>query len=67
MDEEQPVLIVFLFDFSEARMVAPPVRLLKSVLEVIALAYIRPGVRHESTKVSHGLVNAARGFAACLD
>src|SRR5713101_3623204 len=52
MDEEQAVRIVFSFDFSEARVAAPPVRMLPSVLEKIALTDIRSRVRHERTKLS---------------
>ena len=65
MDEEQPVRIVFSFDFSEARVVAPPVRVLPSVLEVIALAHVRSRVRHECTKLTHASIDALRSFAAC--
>src|ERR1700687_3222853 len=65
MDEEQPVRIVFSFDFSEARVVAPPVRVLPSVLEVITLAHIGSRVRHECTKLTHAVTNALRSFPAC--
>jgi len=40
MDEEQPAAIVLSFDFSQARVVAAPVCLLKVFLEVIALAHV---------------------------
>src|SRR5216684_7029678 len=60
MDEEQPVRIVFSFDFSEARVVAPPIRVLPSVLEVVALADIRSRVRHNSAELIHALMNASR-------
>src|SRR5208282_417312 len=64
VDEEQPVRIVLLFDFSEARVVAPPIRLLPSLLEVIALANVRARVRNECTKLTHALINALRRFPA---
>jgi hypothetical protein len=65
MDEEQPVRIVFSFNFSEARVVAPPVRVLPSAFEVIALAHIRSGLRHERTKLTQASINALRSFPAC--
>src|SRR5208282_2110699 len=67
MNEEQPVRIVFSLDFSEARVVAAPVRLLPVFLEVIALAHIRSGFPCDGSKLIHALVNALRGFLACLD
>src|SRR5271165_3868249 len=65
MDEEQPVRIVFSFDFSKARVVATPVRVLPSVLEVITLAHIRSWVRYECTKLTNGSINTLRSFPAC--
>ena len=59
VDEEQPVGIVFPLDFSQARIVAAPVGLPKFVLEVIALAYVRSPVRHNSAEFIHALTNAS--------
>src|SRR6516165_5388929 len=59
VDEEQPVGIVFPLDFSQARIVAAPVGLPKFVLEVIALAYVRSPVRHNSAEFIHPLTNAS--------
>lgn len=59
MDEEQPVRIVFLLDFRQVRIVAAPVSLLKFVLEVITLAYVRSTVRHNSPEFIHALTNAS--------
>src|SRR5215510_11341894 len=64
VDEEQPARIVFSFDCGESSVVAPPVRVLKSLLEVIAFADIRSGIRHECTKVAHASIDALPSFAA---
>src|SRR5580704_14883156 len=67
VDDEQPVRIVFFLDFSEPRIVAPPVCLLKSLLEVIALAHIRTRFRRDCTKLTHALVDALSTFPARID
>src|SRR5258708_13968707 len=63
VDEEQPVGIVLSFDFSQARIVAAPVRLLKSALQVIALTYIRSPVRHDGAELFHALMNLRGCFS----
>src|SRR5581483_5756955 len=65
VDEEQPVRIVFPLDFSEARVVASPIRMLPFLLEVIAFAHIRSHLRHECTKLTHASTDALRSFPAC--
>src|SRR6185369_10627847 len=65
VDEEQPVRIVFSLDCSEARVIAPPIRLLPCLLEVIAFAHIRSHLRHECTKLTHASIDALRRCPAC--
>src|SRR5262245_6882382 len=65
VDEEQPVRIVFSLDFSQARVVAPPIRLLPFLLEVIAFAHIRSPLRHEGTQWTQASSDALRSFPAC--
>jgi hypothetical protein len=67
MDEEQPVGIVLSLDPSESSVVAPPVRVLPSVFEVVTLTYVRSRIRHECAKLTHALIDASRGFTARLD
>src|SRR5260370_32724287 len=63
VDEEQPVGIVLSLDFSQARIVVSPVRLLKSALEVTALPYIRAPVPHDGAQLFHALMNPRGSFS----
>src|ERR1035437_9559010 len=65
MDEEQAVRVVSSFNFSEARVVASPVRLLPSLLEVIALAHVRSRFPCDSSKLIHASIDALRSFPSC--
>src|SRR5262249_32748901 len=49
----EPVRIVFLLDLRQASIVAAPVRLLKPLLEVVALAHVRSAVRSNFTEFIH--------------
>src|ERR1017187_10209606 len=64
VDEEQPVRVVFSFDFSQARVISSPVRLLPSLLEVVALAHIRSCVPRDGSKLIHTSIDALRSFSA---
>ena len=67
MDEEQPVRVILLFDLSEARIVAPPIRLLPSLLEVVALAHIRAAVGRDRAQLVDASIDALRGFTPLLN
>src|SRR5580658_7830174 len=67
VNDEQSVGIVFSLDFSEPRIVAAPVCLLKSLLEVIALAHVRSTVRRDRAKFIHALIDALSTFPARID
>src|SRR6202035_5499789 len=48
-------------------MVAAPVSLLPSLLEVIALAHIRSAVRYDSAQLIYALMNALRSFSSFIN
>src|SRR5258707_12327394 len=64
VDEEQPVRIVLPLDFRETRVVAPPVRVLPSLLEVIALAHVSSCFPCDGSKLVHASINALGSFPA---
>src|SRR5215469_7255787 len=67
MDEKQPVRIVFFLDLSKTRIVAPPVGLLPSLLEVVALAHVRPCLSRDGSKLIDAFIDAPRSFSAFRD
>src|SRR5215472_9169782 len=67
MDEKQPVRIVFFLDLSETRIVAPPVGLLPSLLEVAALAHVRPCLSRDGSKLIDAFIDAPHRFSAFRD
>src|SRR5215831_13831990 len=64
MDEKQPVRIVFFLDLSQTRIVAPPVGLLPSLLEVVALAHVRTCLSRDASKLIDAFIDAPRSFSA---
>src|SRR5215831_4971613 len=67
MDEKQPVRIVFFLDLSQTRIVAPPVGLLPSLLEVVALANVRPCLAYDGSKLIDAFIDAPSSFSAFRD
>ena len=56
----------FFLTASESSVIAPPVRVLPSVFEVIALTDVRSRIRHECAKLTHALIDAFRGLTPRL-
>ena len=67
MHEKQAVRIVFFLDHSESRIVAPPIGLLPSLLEVVALAHIRPCLSGDGSKLIDAFIDAPRSCPAFCD
>src|SRR5262245_37126626 len=67
MDEEQAIRIVLSLDFHESLIVAAPVRLLKSVLEVVAFADVRAAVWRNLSKTIHTSTDELRRLSPFRD
>src|SRR5262245_38463129 len=62
--DEQSVRVVLVLDLGEARIVVSPVRLLPSLLKVVALAHVRSALRHNRAKLFDASIDSFCGRAA---
>src|SRR5690242_5472015 len=64
--DEESIGIVLSLHVEQTRVVVAPIRVLPPLLEVIALAHVRPLIGDDRAQLIHALVDALRGLAALV-